>query len=176
MMDLSRPPDLGGREVRWIDLHHEGDGSELDSPAIIRHGAMSRTDQHFGDIPYHIVIWRPVVKADDQPAPLPGNPWAIDAGRPLSDWPASVKPEQAPNHNPHAIAIVVAGRWDREPLPTEARDRLVEVLVWLVRHLGLPVEAIQGHREVCRDPHYTVCPGYDPGEIRALVRAAVGGP
>lgn len=159
---MDTPPDFGGRIIRQIHLHHEGGGSELDDARRIEEVALSRIDQHFARIPYHLIVRRPVVDGDDVAAPLDVNPWQVIEGRPLSMIPASIK-----GHNEHAVAIVVAGRWDREPLPRWALNRLVEAVRWVMLGAGLGVRDIYGHREL--EP--TLCPGYDPAVVRALVGA-----
>ena len=160
LLDLSVPPDFGGRRIVAIHVHHEGGGTELHGADDVEAMALSRTDQHFARIPYHVVICRPIVAGDGQPKPLAVNPWVAEEGRPLSMMPASVK-----GHNEGAVAVVLAGRWDREPLPEWAWERLVEVCRWLLAATGLPVEAIRGHRELAP----TLCPGIDPAEIRRRV-------
>lgn len=162
MIDLSIPPDFGGRAITAIHLHHEGGGSELDDVDRIEEVALSREDQHFARIPYHLVIFRPAAAADDLPVPLEENHWTIEAGRPLRLMPASVR-----GHNVGAVAIVVAGRWDRQPLPRWALDRLVEACVWIAVAAGLSADDIHGHRELAP----TLCPGYSPSAVRVAVSA-----
>lgn len=158
--------DFGNRTITEIHLHHEGGGSELDSVARIAANALSREDQHFASIPYHLIVRRPVLLADGVAIPIEGNPWTIEAGRPLAMMPASIK-----GRNHGAVAIVVAGRWDREPLPGHAFDRLVEACVWVCRGAGLTWTDIYGHGELAA----TLCPGYDVGAVREAVRVALEG-
>lgn len=160
-------PCVSTRTITEIHLHHEGGGSELNDVADVERGALSRTDQHFRSMPYNFLIMRPVTAADalDQPT---GNLWAVREGRPVDEIPAS-----STGRNSHAIAVCVAGRWDVEPLPGYALDRLVEVCVWLCRSFGLGASDIYGHREIAA-PGHTVCPGYDPGLVRARVAHALG--
>ena len=99
-IDLTRPPDFGGRTITAIHLHHDGGGTELDDAQDVEEDALSRTDQRFASIPYHFVITRPDVGSVDA---LGINHWRIEEGRPLSATPASIK-----GHNPGAVAIVVA--------------------------------------------------------------------
>lgn len=165
-VNLAIVPDFGGRVVTEIHLHHEGGGTELDTVDHIAAGAMSREDQHFALIPYHLIIRRPVLAVDAVAVPIEGNPWTIEAGRPLAMMPASVK-----GRNAGAVAIVVAGRWDREPLPAHAFDRLVEACVWVCRGAGLAWTDIYGHGELAP----TLCPGYDVGAVREAVQVRLEG-
>ena len=162
LLDLSHPPDFGGRAITAIHLHHEGGGDETDDAHRIEDVALSRTDQHFARIPYHLVVTRPILAADGLPVPLPENPWRVTEGRPLRLTPASVK-----GHNEGAVAIVVAGRWDKDPLPAWALDRIVEACVWICMATGLGADDIHGHRELAP----TLCPGYDPALVRVAVAA-----
>ena len=157
-IDLSRPPDFGGRTITAIHLHHDGGGTELDDARDVEEDALSRTDERFAAIPYNIVIYRPL--APDPPT-LGVNYWIAVEGRPLEVMPASIG-----GHNTGAVAIVVAGRWDRDPLPLFALERIAEVCVWVCRAAGLGAEAIFGHRELAN----TLCPGYDPELVRQAVR------
>lgn len=159
VVDLSQPPDFGGRTITAIHLHHDGGGTELDDAQAIEEDALSRTDQRFVCIPYHLVVFRPDVGRVDA---LGINHWQVVEGRPLSATPASIK-----GHNTGAVAIVVAGRWDRDPLPLYALERLAEVCAWVCRAAGLGADAIFGHRELAS----TLCPGYDPALVRDAVRA-----
>ena len=160
LLDLSHPPDFGGRKITAIHIHHEGGASELDDAEDVERMALSRTDQHFARIPYHVVICRPVVAGDEVAVPLADSPWVAQEGRPLPMTPASVK-----GHNEGAVAVMLAGRWDRQPLPEWGWERLVEVCRWLLAATGLPVEAIRGHRELAP----TLCPGIDPAELRRRI-------
>lgn len=163
---MVRAEDFGGREIREIHLHHDGGGTELDSVDEIEEDALSRTDQRFARIPYHLIVRRPVVEADGLGSPLPWNPWTIEAGRPLSEIPASIR-----GRNAHAVAIVVAGHWHDQPLPRWAQDRVVEACVAVCRAAGLSWTDVYGHRELAA----TLCPGYDVGAIRERVRAILEG-
>lgn len=155
-------PLTSTRRITEIHLHHEGGGTELNDVADVERGALSRTDQRFRCMPYHFLIMRPVTLADalDQPT---GNLWELREGRPVDEMPAS-----STGRNAHAVAVCVAGRWDREPLPGFALDRLVEACAWLCRSFGLGAADIYGHREIA-EPGHTVCPGYDPAVVRARV-------
>lgn len=165
-LDLSRPPDVGGRVVTEIHLHHEGGGDELDSAEDIERAALSR-GVGFASMPYHIVVRRGSDELGPDGAPVLGvNLWRAVQGRPLDQQPASVK-----GRNAHAVAVVVAGAWHEAPLPRYAEDVLVAVCEWLCESLGLPAAAIVGHRELAP----TLCPGYDPEAIRRRVRARLGG-
>lgn len=165
-IDLTLPPNFGPRTITAIHLHHDGGGDELDDPHEIERDALSRVDQRFAQIPYHVVVFRPTSAADALAVPLEANPWLAAEGRPLRLDPASVR-----GQNAGAVAIVVAGRWDREPLPAWAYERLIEVCVWVCRAAGLTAEAIHGHRELAP----TLCPGYDVARVRAGVEAALCG-
>lgn len=165
LLDLSQPPDFGGRRIVAIHVHHEGGGSELHEAEDVERMAMSRTDEDFARIPYHVVICRPVTAADGLDQPTAGSLWRAEEGRPLSMIPASIK-----GHNEGAVAVVLAGRWDREPLPEWGWELLVRVCRWLIDGAGLGVEAIRGHRELAA----TLCPGIDPAELRRRVATWTG--
>lgn len=165
-IDLSRPPDVGGRVVRAIHLHHEGGGDELDEAEDIERAALGR-GVGFARIPYHIVVRRGPDELGPDGAPVLGvNLWRAEQGRPFAEVPASIR-----GHNEGAVAVVVAGAWHELPLPRYAEDVLVAVCEWLCDGLELPAAAIVGHRELAP----TLCPGYDPEAIRRRVRARLGG-
>lgn len=156
IVDYSTPPDVGSRYIDELHFHHSA-GSELDTIAQVTAGAMSRGDKHFAGDPYNFHVWRP---PDDPEIPLDANKWIVEYGRP-----AHLKPASIEGRNTHALAVVVHGRWDTQPLPLDAQERLVDVLAWLCRSFDIPVSRVFGHRE--RDtPGHTVCPGYDPEVIR----------
>lgn len=157
--------DFGGREIREVHLHHEGGGDELDAVDDIERVALSRVDQRFSRIPYHLIVRRPVVEGDEAPEPLAVNPWVVEEGRPLAMVPASIR-----GRNDHAVAIVVAGHWHDQPLPRWAFDRLVEAVVAVCRASGLEWTDVYGHGELAA----TLCPGYDVGAVREAVQAAMG--
>ena len=158
--------DFDGRVIREIHLHHEGGGTELDTVEHIEDVALSRDDQHFASIPYHLIVRRPLLRADAVAAPIEGNPWTIEEGRPLRLQPASVR-----GRNAGAVAICVAGHWHDQPLPEHARDRLVEVCVAVCRASGLTWTDVYGHGELAA----TLCPGYSAALVRDLVREALEG-
>lgn len=160
LLDLSRPPDFGGRVITAIHVHHEGGGTELHGSEDVERMALSREDQHFAQIPYHVVICRPVTALDGLDAPTDGSLWCAQEGRPLGMDPASVR-----GHNAGAVAVVLAGRWDQEPLPEWGWAKVVEVCRWLLAATGLPVEAVRGHCEMAP----TLCPGIDPAELRRRI-------
>jgi hypothetical protein len=160
LIDLSAPLSTGGRLVTLIQVHHTG-GSELRTPAQVEQDALGRDGKGFTEDPYTVHVWR-----GGDVGELGVNPWRISWGRD----PAR-KPAGAEGDNAHAVAVVVHGDYSRGPLPVWARDRLIEALVWACRSLGLGANAVRGHRELPGEA--TACPGFDMGEIRALLAAAL---
>lgn len=98
-VDLSKPAK-SCRLIREIHLHHDGGGNGLGDAREIERDALSREDQKFARIPYHLVIMRPVTAADSLDEPT-GNLWAVLEGRPLDQIPAS-----STGRNEGAIALV----------------------------------------------------------------------
>lgn len=162
-VDMSKPC-VSSRRITQIHFHHDGGGDEFDDAEDIKHDAMSRTDQSFSDIPYNFVINRRLVPQDAVDAPI-DNQWQVLTGRDIERMPASIK-----GHNEGAVAIVIAGRWDNQPLPSFAEDVAIELALWLCKSFKLTADDIFGHKELA-PPGYTVCPGYDVARIRCVVAA-----
>ena len=156
--------DFGDREITEIHLHHEGGGSEMDTVERIEEVALSRQDQRFASIPYHLIVRRPVVEGDERAEGHAENPWTVEEGRPLRLAPASIK-----GRNAGAVAVVVAGHWHDQPLPRWAYERLAEVCAAICRATGLTWSDIYGHGELAA----TLCPGYSPAVVREMVRVAL---
>lgn len=148
------------RAIRAIHLHHSA-GSELDTPEYVARAAVDRGIGITHD-PYHFHIWR---RSDG--GSLGEDRWCVSPGRAIEEDPAS-----SAGNNAGAVAVCVHGRWDGRPLPRWALGRLVGLLVELCRRYGLGVADIHGHREL--PGAATLCPGYDPGMVRAEVAAAMG--
>ena len=156
-IDLAIPLVLV-RRIDLVQVHHTA-GSELDTPAQVEQHAMGR-GVGFREDPYHIHVWR----GPDQG--LGVNAWRVSWGR---------DPERAAagseGENAHGIAVVVHGDYSRGPLPTWARDRLIDALVWVCQSCALGVLDVWGHRELPGEA--TLCPGFDMFEIRRILSAEV---
>lgn len=163
VVDMSKPC-RSSRRITQIHFHHDGGGDEFDNAFDIEHDAMSRTDQVFTRMPYNFVINRRLTKEDTIDAPI-NNQWQLLTGRDVEIMPASIK-----GHNEGAVAIVIAGRWDQQPLPMYAEDVAIEAAIWLCKSFNLTADNIFAHKELA-PPGYTVCPGYDVSRIRCIVAA-----
>lgn len=152
-IDLAQPLRLH-RPIALVQVHHTA-GSELDTPEQVEAHALAR-GVGFREDPYQIHIWR----GPDQGVGI--NAWLISWGRDPEEVPAGVD-----GHNGAAIAVAVHGDYSKGPLPGYARERLIEVLRWLLASLSLGVDAVRGHGEI--EP--TLCPGFDMDEIRGALHA-----
>lgn len=83
----------------------------------------------------------------------------------------------ASGHNSTAIGICLTGNFERDPVPEDRYESLVDMCVYLVRRYGLRSSDVVGHREL--PGATTLCPGkhIDMGRLRSdvdrrLVRAA----
>ena len=148
------------RPLTRIVLHHTA-GSELDTPEMAAKYAVDRKVGITHD-PYHWHIWR----GPDQGVGV--NAWRVDAGRDMSEIPASSHGE-----NEGTISVTVHGDWSKSPLPIWARDLLVSTVAGLCTGYGIDARQIFGHREMVGEQ--TACPGYDPEVIRQGVREALYG-
>lgn len=139
-------------DVEAIIVHHTA--SPAESTTLEKVDRWHR-DRGFDSIGYHYLIeWDGWVASVRH-----GRPDHMRGAHCLNGW------------NRKSLGVCVVGSWEDTPwdeMPDELRWVLVDLVVSLLRINELDVDCVLGHREA--HPGHTVCPGFDPEDLRRAVR------
>lgn len=136
------------RAITGIILHHTVT-DEHAGPSVIEELHAARGISRPGG--YHWLVHRH----------FEGGPWTVSPMRPESKMGAHDK-----GQNQGTIGVSIAGRYHEDPVPADGWDVLVIHVAELCRRYRLPVAAVEGHAENEPASTPTLCPGYDPAELR----------
>lgn len=116
-------------------------------------------ERGFEGVGYHrLITWDP---ATDRATVHLGRPDRYQGAHALNGW------------NARSLGVCVAGSFEETGwygMPVVLRRALVETVRDLLEEHGLTPDDVLGHGEA--HPGHTVCPGYDPAELRAALRSS----
>lgn len=95
------------------------------------------------------------------------------SGDVLEGRPIAVQGAHSPGWNGRSIGVCCVGSFEGVGwfgMPEAQREGLVDLVDRLLRVHDLHPSDVYGHRET-QAPGYTVCPGFDPEELRRALRA-----
>jgi N-acetylmuramoyl-L-alanine amidase len=140
------------RAVRRVIVHHSA-GAPTTTLAEVRRFHVE--GRGYSDVGYHAVIR------------LEGDQWRVEPGRSIVRTGAHDS-----GQNKGSIGVCVFGDYSTQPPPAEAWALLVRFCAGLLDAYKLPTSALEGHRENEPASTPTLCPGFDPEDLRRAVAEA----
>ena len=92
--------------------------------------------------------------------------WTVSAG-----WPEAEVSWHDKGENSTSIGICIAGRYHEGPVYPHGWAVLLATVANRIEHYDLPVAKVYGHKENEEAGSGTLCPGFDPDDLRRDLRA-----
>jgi hypothetical protein len=151
------------RPIRRVIVHHSA-SRVTETAAEVRHDHV--VNRGWKDIGYHWFLHR-LLAPSSAGGDVPG-PWTVEQGRD-----ETVIGAHDDGENSDSIGVCIAGDYSKGPVPADGWAVLVSTVADVCRRYGLTADQVEGHREHETAASATLCPGFDPEELRDSVRVAL---